>query len=134
MTGPVAPGTTNLQHREQRIREIAHRIWEQAGRPSGQDAVHWQMACHSFELSLAREQSSEVGMRSLDEIIAGAQEVVARSLREAFDEGRAHTASELKNRMASLFEDLVSGHRGAAAPAPSQEEQNSNFGQAGPSG
>jgi hypothetical protein len=75
-------------------------------------------------------------MRSLDEIIAGAQEALARALREAFDEGRAHTASELKNRMAALFEDLVSGHvgghRGGAAPAPSHEGQSSNHGQGQP--
>ena len=30
--------------REQRIREIAHRIWEQEGRPSGQEQRHWEMA------------------------------------------------------------------------------------------
>jgi hypothetical protein len=119
---------TKLQDREQGIREIAHRLWEEAGRPSGQEVLHWQMACHTWELSQEPEQDSEVGMRSLDEIIAGAQEAVARSLRDAFDEGRAHTASELKNRMASLFEDLVSGpvgaHRGAPTPAHSHDPSN----------
>jgi hypothetical protein len=102
----------------------------------GQSALHWQMACHTFELSQERVQSAEVVVRSLDEIIVGAQEAVAHSLREAFDEGRAHTASELKNRMAALFEDLISGHvgghRGAAAPAPTHEGQSSNHGQGQP--
>ena len=105
--------TPQLQDRQQRIRELAHRIWEEAGRPSGQDDLHWRIACHTYELSLKREQRLEAQMRSLDDIIAGAQETVARALREAFDEGRAHTASELKSRMAALFEDLVSGHVGA---------------------
>jgi hypothetical protein len=54
----------------------------------------------------------EVGMRGLDEIVADAQKAVEVSLREAFDAGRSHTASELKSRMAALFEDLVSGHVG----------------------
>jgi flagellar biosynthesis/type III secretory pathway protein FliH len=88
------------------------------------------MACHTYELSLEREQRLEADMRSLDDIIAGAQETVARALREAFDEGRAHTASELKNRMAALFEDLVSGHVGAhqeSAPhIPPHDRQTSN--------
>jgi hypothetical protein len=30
--------------RQQRISEIAHRIWESEGRPSGQALRHWQMA------------------------------------------------------------------------------------------
>ena len=30
--------------REQRIRETAHRIWEDEGRPPGQDKRHWEMA------------------------------------------------------------------------------------------
>ena len=63
-----------------------------------------------------------------DKLTIKAQEAVARSLRDAFDEGRAHTASELKNRMASLFEDLVSGpvgaHRGAPTPAHSHDPSN----------
>jgi len=32
------------QTREQRVREIAYRLWEQEGRPSGQDRRHWEMA------------------------------------------------------------------------------------------
>ncbi len=30
--------------RERRLREIAHRIWEDEGRPDGQDQRHWKMA------------------------------------------------------------------------------------------
>jgi hypothetical protein len=29
---------------EQRIRERAHRIWEEEGRPHGQQAAHWERA------------------------------------------------------------------------------------------
>lgn len=34
---------------EQRIRELAHQIWESEGRPDGQDARHWEMACKLLE-------------------------------------------------------------------------------------
>ena len=34
---------------EQRIRELAHQIWESEGRPDGQDTRHWEMACKLME-------------------------------------------------------------------------------------
>jgi hypothetical protein len=55
----------------------------------------------------------EVGMRSIDDIIADAQKSLGHSLREAFDAGRDHVASELKRRMAGLFEELASGANSA---------------------
>jgi len=30
--------------REDRIRELAHHLWEQEGRPHGRDEAHWEMA------------------------------------------------------------------------------------------
>jgi len=66
-------------------------------------------------------------MPSLDEIITDAQKTLEVSIREAFSAGRSYTASELKNRMAALFDDLVSGHVGtdgeATHSAPSHESQ-----------
>lgn len=35
---------TDRDDREQRIREMAHRIWEDEGRPPGQEKRHWEMA------------------------------------------------------------------------------------------
>jgi len=67
-------------------------------------------------------------MRNFDELVADAQKALALSLREAFDAGRAHTASELKHRMAALFEDLISGPAAHSSPAhqaaPGQEGQS----------
>jgi hypothetical protein len=33
-----------MPDREHRVREIAHRLWEQEGRPSDQDKRHWATA------------------------------------------------------------------------------------------
>jgi hypothetical protein len=33
-----------MTNRDQRIRELAHRLWEQEGRPGGQEKRHWEMA------------------------------------------------------------------------------------------
>jgi hypothetical protein len=38
-----------MSGRDDRIREIAHSIWEEEGRPAGQEERHWQMAESAFE-------------------------------------------------------------------------------------
>jgi hypothetical protein len=45
---------SSIETREQRLREIAHRIWEEEGRPSGEDERHWEMA-----KEILRNESSE---------------------------------------------------------------------------
>jgi hypothetical protein len=35
--------------RDQRIREIAHRMWEEEGRPHDQSERHWEMARQVIE-------------------------------------------------------------------------------------
>ena len=37
------------EQREQRIRELAHHIWEAEGRPSGQELRHWYAATRLVE-------------------------------------------------------------------------------------
>lgn len=34
---------------EDRIRELAHRIWEHEGRPEGRHLEHWEQACREME-------------------------------------------------------------------------------------
>ena len=58
---------------------------------------------------ISSSEPREVGMRSIDDIIADAQNSLGHSLREAFDAGRDHVASELRRRMASLFDELAGG-------------------------
>jgi hypothetical protein len=34
---------------EERVRQRAHEIWEEAGRPDGQHDAHWEQACREIE-------------------------------------------------------------------------------------
>jgi hypothetical protein len=34
---------------EERVRQRAHKIWEEAGRPDGQHDAHWEQACREIE-------------------------------------------------------------------------------------
>ncbi len=34
---------------DKRIREFAYQIWESEGKPEGQEARHWEMACKLAE-------------------------------------------------------------------------------------
>jgi hypothetical protein len=84
------------------------------------------------------QRNEEADMRNIDDIIVAAHKAMAASLHEAFEAGRAHTANELKSRMAAFFEGLAAEaetHVGeaethAAAPAapqpdaPPSEEQH----------
>ena len=38
-----------MSEKEQRIREIAHRLWEEEGQPADQAERHWQMAVKIVE-------------------------------------------------------------------------------------
>ena len=40
----TSPGATAMSAEEQRIREFAYQIWESEGKPTGQEARHWEMA------------------------------------------------------------------------------------------
>ena len=69
-------------------------------------------------------------MRTIDEIIADAQKATAASMREAFEAGRAHTAAELKTRMAAFFDGLVSGtHHEAPADHQHNDQDHGHQGE-----
>ena len=38
-----------MSDREHQVREIAHRLWEEEGRPSDQEKRHWATAEHMFD-------------------------------------------------------------------------------------
>jgi hypothetical protein len=63
-------------------------------------------------------------MHNIDAILAAAHKAMAASLHEAFEAGRAHTATELKARMAAFFDGLVAEAGTHSAPhtdSPSSE-------------
>jgi hypothetical protein len=63
-------------------------------------------------------------MRTVDEIVSETQKTVEHAIREAFNAGRDHTASELKRRMVALFEGLIGGEPGhGSADAGHSEHQ-----------
>ena len=66
----------------------------------------------------SHKKSMEANMRNIDDIVADAQKTTATSLREAFEAGRAHTAAELKARMAAFFDGLVAEAETHAQPHP----------------
>ena len=66
-------------------------------------------------------------MRTIDDIIAEAQKATAVTMREAFEAGRAHTAAELKTRMAAFFDGLVSGtHHEAPGDRPHDAQDHNH--------
>jgi hypothetical protein len=69
----------------------------------------------SVNIETGRGNPDEVEMRTIDEIVAATLKTTEASLREAFEAGRAHTASALKARMAAFFEGLISEAEGKVA-------------------
>lgn len=46
---------------DERIRERAHRIWLEEGRPEGRAAEHWAAARHQIEAEVASPQNPAAG-------------------------------------------------------------------------
>jgi hypothetical protein len=65
-------------------------------------------------------------MRTIDEIVTATLKTTEASLREAFEAGRAHTASALKARMAAFFEGLISEAEGKVAAVSGHGEPPHN--------
>ena len=49
-----------MNSRDDRIREIAHRLWEEEGRPADQEERHWQMAESAVEQEEAEETERKI--------------------------------------------------------------------------
>ena len=62
-------------------------------------------------------------MHTIEDIIAEAQGAVAASLRQAYDAGRHHQTSEMREKFVAFFEGVIAPLAGgpAAAPAPVAE-------------
>src|SRR5277367_5622662 len=106
-----------------KIRRLVQILTHGSARPSaGSEAPTTDS--RSSKIETERANPHEVEMRTIDEIVAATLKTTEASLREAFEAGRAHTASALKNRMAAFFEGLISEAEGkiAAVAAPPHSE------------
>lgn len=51
---------------ENRIRELAHQIWEAEGRPQGRQKLHWELACDLAESEIDVETQRVTKSRPLE--------------------------------------------------------------------
>jgi hypothetical protein len=57
-------------------------------------------------------------MHTIEEIIADAQSSIAASLRQAYDAGRHHQTTEMREKFVAFFEGVIAPFSGAPAAAP----------------
>jgi hypothetical protein len=99
-----------------KFRCILQRIAHRSGRvPRDAAPSEATKKTPSVKIETGRGNPYEVEMRTIDEIVAATLKTTEASLREAFEAGRAHTASALKARMAAFFEGLISEAEGKVA-------------------
>ena len=48
-------------YREERVRRLAHEIWESEGHPHGRDTEHWRMATEAYEAELTGSRLDDAG-------------------------------------------------------------------------
>jgi hypothetical protein len=62
------PGTLGeaMMQDEERVRQRAHEIWEEAGRPDGQHDAHWEQAQREIEAEGSRPPPAGVPARSTE--------------------------------------------------------------------
>lgn len=47
--------------REERIRQLAHEIWEREGHPHGREAEHWRLATEAYDAETANSRLDDAG-------------------------------------------------------------------------
>ncbi len=78
------------EDRERRIREIAHRIWEDEGRPPGQEQRHWEMAEREF-VAEQQDQPARAAPHHPDEAVTEARSESPNQGQTAAPKPRART-------------------------------------------
>jgi Protein of unknown function (DUF2934) len=102
------------QNRIERIRERAHRIWEEEGRPDGREAEHWHRA--STEVDAEAADAVEANEAMAEEVGGGK----ARGRRKApVDAGTAAAGADLGS--VTTAKRATGRARKPTAPDPSAE-------------
>lgn len=73
-----------MSDREARVRERAHQLWEQEGRPHGRDADHWDQATREVDAqdsAAPPEKKAPRARKSAPKSAAGAAPAPARKKR-----------------------------------------------------
>lgn len=60
-----------MTERDEWIRDRAYALWEEAGRPHGQDGEHWRQANAEWEAGAQRSRPSMAGARLLHDFTGG---------------------------------------------------------------
>jgi hypothetical protein len=78
---------------ERRIKQRAHRIWEDEGRPQGRDQDHWELA----RLAIAQEDAQQSMLRPVDAPHSEPVEAVINQgeFPTLTDQGEQHNPGEL---------------------------------------
>ncbi len=82
---------------DEEIRSVAHKIWEDEGKPEGLAEEHWARAC-AIVASAAELQDAADAPTWLQK--GSAAEVVVTTLQDAEETSLAHTIDQLKRRVA----------------------------------
>lgn len=87
----------NTPEMDEEIRSVAHKIWEDEGKPEGLAEEHWARACAIVAEAAELQTAANVP----DWLQKGSSaEVVATPLQEADETSLAHTIDQLKRRVA----------------------------------
>ena len=87
----------NTPEMDEEIRSVAHKIWEDEGKPEGLAEEHWARAC----AIVAEAAELQTAADAPDWLQKGSSaEVAATPLQEADETSLAHTIDQLKRRVA----------------------------------
>jgi len=115
-------------YREERIRRLAHEIWESEGHPHGRDTEHWRMATEAYEAELSGSrldnasqpiemefQPTEAGTTGPPATAPGARRGRKPQSDSASPEVGTSPTAERKRRTKAEMAAVAAGLAGAAA-------------------
>jgi hypothetical protein len=75
-------------NRDERLRARAHQIWEQKGRPDGEDAEHWRQAEAELDQDGAPLANAERSVPEAEHVATGDGNPIAAQVEKAGRAGR----------------------------------------------
>lgn len=103
-----------MDDREDRIRERAHRIWEEEGHPHGRDAAHWDMASEQIAIEEYQRLITRPNPLAGDPDARGGQGEAIEPLIAVENQGEFPTMTDQGER------ETAPRRRGARAATPAE--------------